>query len=198
MTEVIIPFPAPIERLEKMRAVRSTLVSSSLHAIRQRGLSPRYFERLPAKWHEDVRALVAGTWMPMDLVRAHYEVLDALVPDNDERMAIGREVADRIQGSLLATLARLSTGAGVTPWSGLAAMPRLWERIFQGGAVSLIKHGPKDAQLDMAHFPLMEVGYFNTAFRGVAAAGLELFCRKLYVAAMPRTGVVWHCKFSWA
>lgn len=198
MSEVFVPLPAPVERIEPMRAVRSTLVSSSLQVIRARALGARYFERLPAQWHERVRSLVAGVWMPMDLVKAHYQVLDELVPSAEDRVAIGREVADRVQGSLLATLARLSTGAGVTPWTGLAALPRLWARIFQGGAVSVLKQGPKDAVVDMVHFPLFEIGYFNVAFRGVAAAGMELFCRKAFVTSLPRAGVIARVRISWA
>jgi hypothetical protein len=196
--EIFVPLPAPVDRIEPMRAVRSTLVSSSLQAIRARSLGDRYFERLPPHWHERVHALVAGTWLPMDVVRAHYEVLDAIVPEAEERLAIGREVADRVQGSLLATLARLSTGAGVTPWTGLAALPRLWDRMFQGGAVSVVKQGPKDALLDMVHFPLLDIGYFNAAFRGLAAAGMELFCRRAFVSNVPRAGVIWRVRISWA
>lgn len=198
MPEVFVPFPAPVETIPVVRAIRSTLVSSSLHAIRARGLGERYFELLGPEWHEQVRALVAGTWLPMDMVRAHYLVLDQLVPSNEDRMAVGREVADRIQGSLLATLARLATGAGVTPWTGIVAIPRLWDRIFLGGAASVVKLGPKDAQLDMAHLSLLDIGYFNVAFRGVAAAGIELFCRKVFVSNLPRTGTIYRFKISWA
>lgn len=193
-----MPFPASIDRIGPITAVRSTLVSSSLQAVRNRGLNDQYFAVLNPALHDEMRTMVAGTWVPIDIAREHYLAMDAIILSQDDRIGIGREVADKVQGSLLGTLARLATGAGVTPWAGLGAMHRLWDRIFQGGGVSVIKNGPKDAELHLAQFSLMDIGYFNGAFRGVAAAGLELFCRKAFISNLPRRGIVWRCKVSWA
>lgn len=196
--EAFVPLPAPLDRIEPVRAVRSTLLSGSIQALRNRHRYEDYFKVLPAQHHEAIRALVAGVWIPIDLARAHYDALDRLLPDVSQQIEMGRDVADRIHKTILATVAKAATGAGVTPWIGLAQLPKLWERTFAGGAVGVMRVGLKDARIDMIKLSLLETSYFRHAFTGVLAAGIELFCRRVFITQLPRRGDVFSFKASWA
>ena len=196
--EVFVPLPAPLERIETVRAVRSTLLSGSIQALRARHLYDEYFRVLPSQHHDAIRSMVAGVWIPIELARAHYDALDRLLPDENQQVEMGRDVADRIHKTILATVAKAATGAGVTPWIGLGALPKLWERTFVGGAVGVTKLGPKDARIDMVRLTLLDTSYFRHAFKGVLSAGIELFCRRVFITGLPRRGDVFSFKASWA
>jgi len=196
--EVIVPLHAPVERIEPVRSLRSTLLSGSIQALRGRGLFEKYFGELPRQHHDAIRSMVAGVWIPMELARAHYDALDRLIPSESDQFDMGRDVADRIHRTLLATVARAATGVGVTPWIGLAQFPKLWERTFVGGGISVTKITPKDARVELVRLSLLETSYFRNAFRGVMAAGIELFCRRAFVTELPRRGEIYALKVSWA
>jgi hypothetical protein len=198
VAEVFVELPAPVGRIEPVRSIRSTLISSSLMAVKKRDLTDAYFRLLPEEHHEAIQGLVAGVWVEMPLARAHYAAIDALGLSSDEQVSMGRDVADRIQRSVLATLARMATGAGVTPWTGLAIMPKLWDRLFIGGACGITKIAQKDARVEVVKLSLCEMSYFRHAFAGVLSAGSELFCRNAFVTQLPRRGEVWSFKLSWA
>src|SRR5690348_2644577 len=66
--EAILPFGPP--RLAT--AVRSTVVVTSLRALRSRGHFERYLELLDTSYRDPMLALTAGTWLPIDAALAHY------------------------------------------------------------------------------------------------------------------------------
>jgi hypothetical protein len=121
-----------------------------------------------------------------------------LVPSETDQIEMGRDVADRIHRTILATVARAATGVGVTPWIGLAQFPKLWERTFVGGGVSVTRVSPKDARVELVRLSLLETSYFRHALRGVMIAGVELFCRRAFVVELGKRGDVHALKVSWA
>jgi hypothetical protein len=179
--EILVPLSAPRDKLEAVTQFRSTLLTSSLKAIRDRGHGDRYMTILPPQHHDAIRACIAGTWLPIDLGIAHYDACDALGIPSDEQMGIGREVGLKIQGTFLGTLVKLAKAAGVTPWACLSQYQRLWDRLLVGGGVILTKLGPKEARLELLGIAMARIPYFRTAFRGVNEASCELFCSKAYV-----------------
>jgi hypothetical protein len=166
--------------------VRSTLVASSLQAVRDRQLFERYCTLLPRERHDVIVHSVAGSWLAVDDATAHYRAMDSLGLMPNEVFEIGRSVAEKVQGSVLSTLAKLATGTGVTPWQPLAQLHRLWARIFIGGAVSVCKRGPKEAHCEVLGNPLSDIPYFRGAFRGLINGGLSLFCTKAYVTELTK------------
>lgn len=199
MAEVVVPLHAPLERIEPVRSVRSTLLSGSIQALRSRGMFDAYFEQLPAEHHDAIRSMVAGVWVPLDLAQAHYSALDRLITSEQQQLEMGHDVADRIHRTILSTVARAATTAGVTPWIGLSMFPKLMERTFVGGGVSVTKISPKDARLEVVRLTLLDTSqYFRNAFRGVIAGGIELFCRRAFVNDLSRRGDVNAFKVSWA
>jgi hypothetical protein len=184
--EWVIPFEVPPDRVALVSRVRSTLVASSIEAVRERGLFDRYAALLPQAYRAMVLESIAGTWLPLEAGVAHYRAIDGLALGASEVLDAGRSVAEKVQGTVFATLARLATGAGVTPWTAMSQLHRLWGRLFVGGAVAVSKHGPKEAHIDVAGNPLVDIPYFRGAFRGLVAEGLRPFCTHGYVTEVAR------------
>jgi hypothetical protein len=161
--------------------VRSTLLTSSLVALRQRGLYDAYFAHISPELQPDILAMIAGSWVPISLGLAHYRAANALGLSAAEQFEIGHHVAERIQNSVLGTLARLAKGAGATPWTGLENFQRLWDRLLRGGAGAVYRLGPKEARIEIHGNALVEIDYCRNGWRGMFAASAALFARKVYV-----------------
>lgn len=161
--------------------VRSTLLASSILALRERGYIDRYLENLPPELHSTMLAVVAGSWLPVSVGLAHYEAADRVGLSAREQFEIGLGVAERVQNSLLGTLVRVARTAGVTPWNGLEQFQRLWDRLLQGGAGAVYRLGPKEARVEIHGVPLVGVAYFRNGWRGMFAGSGQLFARRVYV-----------------
>ena len=183
--EVFLVYPTPPTRAKVMRAVRSTLVSSGLAILRERGLYDRYASSLPAKHLETVRGIVAGTWMPTDFMIAHYAAWDALGLSQDDIRAIGLNVAAAVGENMLLAIKNLTTGVGVTPWAVLAQYGRLWTRAFDGGGIRIEKAGPKDALLHFTEVPFARSSYFQGSIVAIHEQALGMFATKLYARVVP-------------
>ncbi len=183
-----------------MKRVRSTLLSSAIVTLRERGHYDAYLAKLPAHRHDDIQSLVAGVWIAMPIAMDHYEACEAIGLSADEMVAVGAAVGHRIQASTLSTLTRLAAGAGATPWAGFGIYDRLWKRMFDGGGFTIDKVGPKDALITMAHLSFARYAYFRASFRGVHLAGIEIFGKKGYVREMPTRSPETNLAFraSWA
>ena len=187
--EVVLPFRAPPETLGVATQVRTTLLVSSLHSLRRRGSYDDYLQHLPLPHHATITSMIAGQWAPMAVGLAHYEACQALGIAEPQVRAIGREVGDRIQGTFLATMLRMVGTVGATPWTGIGFVGRLYERLFAGGGgVSVVKQGPKDARVLFVGLPVASIPYYRTAMNGVFEVGLDLFCKKSYVAEVRGAG----------
>jgi hypothetical protein len=196
--EVVVPFDEGKNRLAT--ELRSTLLTTSIQSLRARGLYERYAAQLPAQHREAILTSVAGVWLPMAVGVAHYATCDALGLPAGEQFAIGQEVGDRVQGTLLGLVVRTAKTAGLSPWAGLTNCTRLYTRLFQGGSVRLVKLGPKEARLELVNNPLAASPHYRNGFRGVAVAGAELFCQKAYGTELPRmtTPTTFAMRVSWA
>src|SRR5438105_14521143 len=100
--------------------VRSTLIVSAIQTLRARGLYERYMAQLPPAVRSEVQSLIAGAWLPIELALEHYRAMDRLGLDAVTVEAIGGEVGERANKSMLSIVVRLSREAGVTPWTALA------------------------------------------------------------------------------
>ena len=179
-TEQLLTLPAAFTQATAMRRVRSTLLSSAIVTLRERGFYEAYLEKLSEERRQDILSIVAGVWIPIDVAMAHYAACDSLQMSTNDAIAIGAAVGHRIQATTLSTLTRLAAGVGLTPWTGLAIYDRLWSRMYDGGGFAIDKVGPKDAVITMVHVPFARYAYFRASLRGVHVAGAELFARKAY------------------
>jgi len=168
-------------RVAPVTEVRSTLLASSILALREMGHFDAYLTKLPHDYHAPVLESVAGSWLPIAVAVAHYSAADALGLTAREQFEIGRSVAERVQNTALGTLLRVAKTAGVTPWVGLGHFQRLWDRLLRGGAGSVVRLGPKEARVEIHGVALVDIPYFRNGWRGMFAGSGELFCSKIYV-----------------
>jgi hypothetical protein len=178
---VIVPFPPSLEQAPAATRIRSTLLVSSLRALRRRELFDSYARFVAPEQVETITSAVAGIWLPIDLGVAHYRACDALRLPLSEQLLIGAEVVREMQQTFLGTLVKLSASAGVTPWAGLRKFSTIYERMFDGGGVCITQLGPKDARAEVVGLPLASIGYFRNAYRGFIQAGCEFFSARVYV-----------------
>jgi hypothetical protein len=196
--EIIVPLRAPAERIPLPISVRSTLIASSLRALRERGRFDEYSSHLDAAWRELPMRAIAGTWLPLDAALAHYHACDRLDFTVHEQFQMGRDVGDRIHGTFLGTMIRGARNAGVTPWIALAQTEKLYDRLFDGGACSVTKVGPKDARVELIANPCVAIPYFRNAMRGLWLVALEFFCSKAYITEIGRTPTSYRVRAAWA
>jgi hypothetical protein len=196
--EVVVTFTE--SRDQPAAEARSTLLTTSIQALRARGHATRYEEALRSEAKQPILTVVAGVWLPIDLAVAHYEACEALGLPVEEQLGMGIEVGERVQGTMLGLVARTAKTAGVTPWTGLAHAARLYERIFRGGAVQVSKLGPKEAELELVNNRVFGIDYARNGLRGVTLGGLKLFAEKVYVHEMPTHGSpsTFVMRISWA
>ncbi|MGO8997106.1 MAG: hypothetical protein ACLQVI_27640 [Polyangiaceae bacterium] len=196
----IVSFSLPREKVPTAWGVRSTLIASSIRCLRDHGLYDDYVARVDPGWRETLLEAVAGVWLPIDAGLAHYGACEALGLSSAEQVEIGREVGDRIQGTFLASMVRAAKGAGMTPWNALPFTGKLYERLFEGGGVRVVKVGPKEARCAVTANPLVGLGYFRNGFRGLYQVAIELFCAKAYVTDVPKSSSGMACEFkiAWA
>jgi hypothetical protein len=171
-------------KIAPVTEVRSTLLASSILALREMAHFEAYLANLPASYHATVLESVAGSWLPVAAGVAHYSAADALGLSAREQFEIGRSVAVRVQNTALGTLVRVAKSAGVTPWIGLGHFQRLWDRLLRGGAGSVVRLGPKEARIEIHGVAMVAIPYFRNGWRGMFAGSGELFCSKIYVTEM--------------
>lgn len=179
---------APPKPLLPTTQVRSTLLCASIQSIRARGLYDAYLSALPEPLREEMMALTAGSWLPAQTAVAHYLACDRLPLDDAERVAIGADVARRVQHSLLDLLVRLSREGGATPWSVITRAEKLRVQTWKGGGLRALKTGPKDVHLAWHMQPCAQSTHFRLGFVGIVKGLFELFCRRAYVSEDRRAG----------
>jgi hypothetical protein len=178
--EWMVPLPVPRDRVTDAKHFRSTWLTASQAALRDRGHYQAYEALLDRRHKSDILSAVPGIWLPMAIARAHYEACDALSLPVDELLAIGGSATKRAHPTTLGFVARLAQGGGVTPWTVLAQATRLWQSTCDGGAIGVARLGPKEARVDMLGFPLASIRYNRFTMRGIAISVAALFCKKAY------------------
>jgi hypothetical protein len=183
--EYVAVYPLPPTLVRSVVSGRSTLLCSGIASFRSRGLLDRYLAGLPDSLREEMANLIAGVWLPVSTVNAHFAAAEQLGLSAEEAFAIGVESGTRTQQTVLKTLTRLAAGAGADPWTALGQYGRLWSRVFDGGGVVIRRLGRKEALVTLSELPFARFEYFRHAFRGSNHAGLSPFARTLYVREHP-------------
>jgi hypothetical protein len=169
--EPIIPLPAVIHPVTR---VRSTLILSSINQLRAAGHFDAYERRLPLAERSTILETVAPTWLDIATAEAHYQACDELGLEPAELLKLGQQVGMSLNKTLVGTLARVAQMSGVTPWQFFGQLERLWTRAFQGGAISVMRVGPKEALIDVRKLSLCQHAYFRHGFCGVLTSTASL------------------------
>jgi hypothetical protein len=171
----------PTAKKAPARHVRSTVLVSSLAAIREHGLFARYEPLVPAAVKDELFHAVVGSWMPIELANAHYAACNRLELSVDDQFAIGRTAGRKLSEIWLATAARIARAMGATPWTLLRQTPRFWERGFDGGVVSVQQISAREVRAEVSGVELLQYGYFRNALRGVLWTVADLFSLQAHV-----------------
>jgi hypothetical protein len=198
--EVFLPFEAPHRGAQGATHVRSTLIVSSIQTLRLHGHLDAYLVHVEPAQRDALLSLIAGAWIPIDLGLAHYRAAQKLGLDAKAIDAIGAEVGERINKSVLSLVVKMSREAGVTPWTALSKAHRLRELTWRGSDLAVWKLGPKDARLDWLGIPYASVPYYVTSYGGFLRGLIQLFCTKAYtrLVADHSTATSLSYRISWA
>lgn len=188
MGEVFLTLRSAPAAVKKVTLVRGKLLVSSLAAVKNLGRLEDYRRVSPPDTLAYFDGAIAAEWAPVHVAMGHYKALDRIELTAREQVELGSEVARRVQVSIIATLARLSTNAGVTPWTALAQFQKLWDRVFNGGDVQIDRVGPKDAIVHAYGNPLFASSFFCNACRGHVQVLTQLFCTRSFARDYTRSG----------
>jgi hypothetical protein len=180
--DVILPFPTP---RRPARHMRSTIVIGSIDAIRDANRFDTYAAALARETREPLLHAVAGTWIPLPTVLAHYAACDTCGFGPERAYANGRATYHRAGSSIYGTLTKMARGVGVTPWAFLGQLQRFWDRGYDGGSLRVVRVGPKEARVDVFDNPLTASPYYRGALRGMMMGAVELFCAKGFARELP-------------
>jgi hypothetical protein len=184
MRDMLVELPTPRAQLPACTSVRSTLLGSSILALKERGHFERWKSLIDPDARDPILFTPAGVWMPVAVAQAHYDACDRLHLPQDEIIGMGNAVARLTQQTVLSLALRLATQTGTTPWMALAYSPRLWSRLYQGSGVEIAKVGPKDAEFLTIGNPLGKFAYWRTGLRGILMSVVSPFATKVYVREM--------------
>ena len=179
LDDALVALPVPRDQIPLTSHFRSTWLSSSIQALRDRGHYDAYVRALPDDARAPILESVAGVWLPIELCVAHYRTCDALGIGRRDSWDVGVEVSRRVHGT---SLARLAKQAGVTPWTVLAQMPKLWERVYRGGGVAVHRVGPKESVIEVVQWTIAPIPYVRYSMPAVVHGIVEPFCSKTYVS----------------
>jgi hypothetical protein len=160
--------------------VKSTVVVSSMQALREAGYGDRYDARLSAAVREKLFSGGAPSWFPLDLAWTHYATCNALGLSNDEVMAIGARVAP-VHASGVTIILRAARANGmISPWTVLESAPRYWQRMYEGAQLDVYRDGPKDARIVLQGQPLARLAYWRLGFQSVMHALTQALSSRVY------------------
>jgi hypothetical protein len=177
---------------------RSTIVLAARGALFDAGHRAPYEAALDPAAGRALDAVVAGNWLPLDVLRAHYRACDTLGLSANNIAVIGRSVNDRIKGTLYGTFIRVFQEAGGNPWNVLPHWQRFWDRGYEGGALRIVKLGPKDVRVEVLGCSLCESHYFRNSLRGISNGFIEVFCKRAYATEVGYGGDRVSYRYQWA
>lgn len=169
--ELILDYP---KALQPVTAMRSTLITSSLSSLRERGLFERYDALQTSPHRQKILNLVAGEWLPLEVGLAHYQACDALGLSESEQFAIGQDVSRRIHETFLNLIVKAARGVGVTPWLLLSRGNNMQGRLCIGGGIRIWKVGPTSVRIELARMPQLAIPYVRNGLVGLYASAVEL------------------------
>jgi hypothetical protein len=142
--------------------------------------------KLPQAHHARMLSLTAAEWIDPEIGFQHYEAVDKIGMTPEEQEHMGMQVAQHLQKGFLSVVLRLAIESGVTPWSVLERYQKLWDRYFDGSAISVTKLGPKEARAELVGFPMARIGYIQTGVGGIMRGVTELVAKRVYVQRVPK------------
>jgi hypothetical protein len=164
-------------------SIRGSMLIASLRLLKDSGHYPTYEAMLPSEHRDAMVGALAGSWLPIELWRVHFDTVDGLNLSDTQLSRMGGVVGARILDSLFGTLVRAARQAGTEAgiWLGFRQADRIWTRIFQGGGVVVIQTGPKDAIVEVSGLPVASSRFFRVAFSAFVRGAMMLVAKSCFV-----------------
>ncbi len=173
------------QKTRRLDAVRGFVFLSGQKWMAERGLLERHQALLPASLRDRLGTATATDWIALDDALALYRACDALQLTTDQQIELGRTVSRANNGIVIRTMANLAGRMGMSPWTALRSIDRVWQRNNRGGGIAVYKLGERVARLEFWQVPLAQSPFFVTSMRGAIAIGLEDFCERMLVNELP-------------
>jgi hypothetical protein len=161
-----------------VRSFRGALLMAYIERLKAQEHYPRYLAALSTVHREELTCITALSWVPAELVLAHFEACDGLDLPEREVVEQGYLAGKSASPVMLGTLVRLT---GLTPLTALHALGRVWDRIYEGGTCIALRTGPKDVFIEQRGNPAARSRFYRLAGRGFYRALAEVFCTRAYV-----------------
>src|SRR5215471_15738818 len=96
--EIVVPHDAEIR---PVTAMRSGLIQSSFTQLREHGYFERYAAHIDAGTLQELMSTLGPSWVPIELVDAHYRACDAMRLDKEEMDRMGQATGKRVRETSL-------------------------------------------------------------------------------------------------
>ncbi len=171
--------------IPEVSAVRGSVIYLNEAWLKDHGYHDRYVALLDPQ-HRAVLVARTSEWVDLSLLAAHHRALDALGMSYAEGVSLGRSVAERAHGAMLATLLRLAGNLGASPWLALRHAQKLWERSYRGGGIGVTSVGDNAARIRSVANPSAASPVHRAAFVGAIAGGIDSLCKGLKIEEVAR------------
>lgn len=167
-------------------AVKGMLLQFSIAQIKHYGYYERYAQFIAPGLLGELLSHVASSWLPVELAMAHYEACDKLRLNASEVARLATRVGDHLQERSYVSAAKKDRPPDFDLWTETPALHRMWDRLYQGGSVQVVKMSPKHQLLEQRGFPMNRYAYYRDAQIAVvrtAYSGLGLRLSRLEVVS---------------
>jgi hypothetical protein len=184
-----------------LTAVRNVLIQASLAELKTNGHYERYTRLVAPSVLEQLVSSLAPSWVPVELVLAHYEACENLGLSPDEFAEMGKRVGGRVQDAVLVSLAKKVREGDFDLWRAMLPLHRMWPRVFRGGSVQTVKVGPREMVLEEWGFAVNRYHYYRQGHIAALTAtytalGARLTSAKIESYNAPRDELV--VRIAWA
>jgi hypothetical protein len=150
----------------QVRQIRGILLVNAIANLREWGLYECYRERLPQDARYTLEAVIAASWVDVDVAITHYEASAHLGIDEARAADAGKRLGDRIAKTFMGMTLRTARGAGLDAFGFvLRRNHTMWDRMYQGGGTRLRQLAAKEMLLEdygnpIFRFDLCRIGYY--------------------------------------
>jgi hypothetical protein len=169
--------------------VRGMLIVSGRENLRELGLLEHYERLLPQSHREAVLYALASSWVPIEVALVHYRTCDQLELNAAQITRLGELSAARMIDTFFGRALKLAHELGAESyWKLLEQNDRVYDRMYQGGGVSVLQIGPKDMWLENTGQPLAGCRFWRALYLAYMESIGRAFAKAAYVRlARPRT-----------
>jgi hypothetical protein len=143
--------------------VRNLVVQSSIAELKARGHYERYLQFIAPVTLEDLLSRVAPGWIPVELAMEHYQACEEMNLSNEELNIMGRSVGERVQSAAFVSSAKKTRDDDFDLWQIEAQIYRVWQRLYRGGSIQVVKLGPKEKLVEQRGYPMNRYRYYRQA-----------------------------------